>query len=454
MNLFNFSLKSMKSRWILFLFLYIQITLFVISSVNLYSMIFIKNITSSTLKHIVDPSKVVSINIDTAELMENTNKKFDEKLEFHNYIYKNPNVDKILRSYEADVKFNSPSKEFDEVFHKDSKKNNEHNDSVPIYSINKDYLDFLSSSISEGRTYNNEDYKNYDNFINEYIKNGATLSYEPTIPVIAGYSFKQFYKLNDTIEGFSTGKALKIKYKIIGFLKKDNMLLTNEFSYFTLNKKSLDTALIDYNPDTDFTKLASIKGSSKDSSQEKLATDITLEINNLVVILKNSNDQKTKNEIISKGKELNLFINAKSYDDDLSEFINEIKPRIMYETIKDAIILVFCLIGLLSSILALVTDKKQELGVLLSLGVNTRKLTLIYSLQYLLLSILSYLSGIVLSLKLNENFIVSGLSNTFTIYNILYPIFPLIVIFVVTSLLTNLTLKKSNPIDLIGGFRE
>jgi ABC-type antimicrobial peptide transport system permease subunit len=177
-------------------------------------------------------------------------------------------------------------------------------------------------------------------------------------------------------------------------------------------------------------------------------------IHHSILLLKNYDADKTKNEIINKEKELNLFVIIKSYNDTMNDFFKEVHPIISYETVKNSIMLVFCLIGLIGSIFSLMNDNKKELGILVSIGVNNTKLTLIYSLQYLVFFILSYLSGILISFKIDETVFASGLKNTFTIFNIGTTFLVIIIILLLIVILLNKTLKRCLPVDLIGGFRE
>lgn len=77
----------------------------------------------------------------------------------------------------------------------------------PLKSIqlSKNYAESqsLSSSITEGRAFSDDDYKKDKNRI---------------IPVIAGAGYKNIFDLNETFEGIYLGD-MKIKYRIVGFLK-------------------------------------------------------------------------------------------------------------------------------------------------------------------------------------------------------------------------------------------
>jgi hypothetical protein len=407
-------------------------------------MLFIRQINENSIRTYINPQKSLSVVIDTDEAMKNYNKKLREKFEFYNYVKKHPNVDKWLKFYETSAIYDKSIIDYNKIFKINETSVNK--SAINVFCVNRDYLTLLSKNVAEGRTYNNADIKNLTKFNSDLIKNNYISNEIATIPVIAGSSFKKVHKLNDIIETKPFGNSTIVKYKIIGFLKKDTLVLNEDFAYFTFLKKNFNNSLIvldaDINPD---------KLNMRLSDKADYYTNL---IHHSILLLKNYDADKTKNEIINKEKELNLFVIIKSYNDTMNDFFKEVHPIISYETVKNSIMLVFCLIGLIGSIFSLMNDNKKELGILVSIGVNNTKLTLIYSLQYLVFFILSYLSGILISFKIDETVFASGLKNTFTIFNIGTTFLVIIIILLLIVILLNKTLKRCLPVDLIGGFRE
>lgn len=202
----------------------------------------------------------------------------------------------------------------------------ENTDLIPMVHINRGLYKYVNFDIIEG-----------ESFLDSKVS-------DDEVPVIAGYDYKNKYKLGDTIvlDG-------NIKYKIVGFLKKDeNFLYKSKYIFeeicnlnsFLIAPSEIDT----FNNGEKFNEL----------------------FNNLVIFPNNKSiDKNYLNDVLKKN---NLDYEIKSFKEEEESYIDRLGHGAKLKLIQVGILNIFVIFGLVSIIMTSIIRRKREFGVRFALG--------------------------------------------------------------------------------------
>lgn len=223
-------------------------------------------------------------------------------------------------------------------------------------TANKKFFDMFKFKVIEGRLFNNDDF---------------IVDSEETVPVLIGYNLKECYNIGDTYTFSNGGTGKEFKGKVIGILQYNSSYpdIYNIYNKIVLN----DTYIIPLNLDY--------------MMENSGVSDFDMAINSTVLF--STNAQIIKN-IENVYKSYNLF-NVKfiPIQESLNEFIEYMKPQIIYELVIAFIIIIFAAIGMISSMILIVNRNMKEYTIHILCGAQIGDIIKRIVLQILLLLVLA-----------------------------------------------------------------
>ena len=212
-------------------------------------------------------------------------------------------------------------------------------------TVNNNYFENFNIKLSNGRSFNNDDYNLKDN--------------SSEVPIILGSDYSEIFNLNDEVRFFDYYSNSEKTGKVIGFLEKGQFYIKKPVAIENITP--LDkTVLIPTQP---------IKESSKDR----------VKFNNLRLYLQITNsylldlDDSGISDIKDKSNDFNFFdISIVNMDDSISVFKDLFKQQqILYISIL-ILILSISSISMITNIINSINDRKREFGIYFAMGATKK----------------------------------------------------------------------------------
>lgn len=203
--------------------------------------------------------------------------------------------------------------------------------------FDSNFLEFFKLPVDEGRFLNKEDFNRTD-----------------VVPIVLGSNYRERYKLGDEFKAKDNIHNKIYKYKVIGFLKEDSYCLesTQQVETINLNNYMLlpyMDSFIDTEEDAFHLSFYSTQGAIFSKHPEK--------------------NMEYFNEIRSKSEEMDLYkYKYYSSEEQFKEFEGFVKSDIEQSTMIFSIVLLFCSIGIITSILSSIDTRTTEFGIHLLCG--------------------------------------------------------------------------------------
>ena len=295
-----------------------------------------------------------------------------------------------------------------------------------INSIYKDTIQIVRISHSYYNTYIKSNLTG-TGFIGDDFKNKNQLR-----PVILGENLKKQYKIGDKI----ISKNNEYTLKVVGFLKKDLLLRTNGSP--VENITSLKNAFI-------------IPFNGIDILDSDLIYQALTHLN--FRIKNNIHFDKFEADLYKKMKELNIDYTIVNYETYFKDFLKQIDGSIKFQGFKISTYVILSLGILILSLLYLIKTNINFFGILYAIGGKRKdmiKLLMIY--MYILLGI-SLIFGNILGIY-KSKFIIYAFLSHLSIKNLIISNLIFIGTFFISLIIPVYKLCKTNPYELMGGFRE
>ena len=219
-----------------------------------------------------------------------------------------------------------------------------------ILYADKNFLDLFSVNISSGRTFSKDDFS-----INS-----------STIPVIAGEIYAKAFKLGDVIGN---------KYKIIGFIEKENYVINMSASGEIIE---LDNYLI-------------------------LPFSITSETDNMHLYQANSRsifiskNNESPIKVQQRSLELGLFTyNARSFNVQLQKIKNEVETTLLQTSIFSGLILLVCVVCMYTMLSVFTEEHIRDFVIHLMCGCTPKQIVYRVCLQVFIPLSISFLFAIII----------------------------------------------------------
>lgn len=209
--------------------------------------------------------------------------------------------------------------------------------SIKNISFDSNFLEFFKLPVDEGRFLNKEDFNRTD-----------------VVPIVLGSNYREIYKLGDEFKAEDNIHNKIYKYKVIGFLKEDSYCLEDTQQVETINLNNY--MLLPY----------------MDSFIDTEETFFRLDFYDSQGAIFSRNPEKNAeyfNEIRSKSEEMDLYkYKYYSSEEQFKEFEGFVKSDLEQSTMIFSIVLLFCSIGIITSILSSIDTRTTEFGIHLLCG--------------------------------------------------------------------------------------
>ncbi|NYC71662.1 putative ABC transport system permease protein [Clostridium beijerinckii] len=406
----KYCLKNLYIRKKIMLLLLFQAIVYIFFLMNLFSMsMFKSNFTKNYKENFpLENGAYIKDGIDSEKL----EKEIGNVRKFIDYIEDNKNI----KSYRLSVIDRLSTEEFNintDDFKQQHTVNMDYKNFIPLYRINYGYYSEIEKNIY-GSGLKKEDFDKDNEFT----------------PVILGEIFKKNYKIGDIISNDDKSS----KFKVVGFLKKDILILDG------------------MNP------AESTKSSEKGFIIPLTKTFLNEEnymlphsMKNMVFTFNNNLDNSAViKQIIDKGKELGMNLEINNFYDSLNTFINDVDIQIRFESVK---VLIYTLLsfGVFTlSFIYLINNRKREVGILYSLGASKKNIIFMFCLDMVLIIGLAYLLSIPIYMYFGET-VIYFFINDFNIINLGAPFLIMLLISLLSLIIPINNIIKLKPNELIRG---
>lgn len=338
--------------------------------VFLYFLINQSLITLTEMKKIssvLDNKKMYSFEfIDEVNILNN--KENSKKIKYFHEIIKNKYDENIsfysdenlqVKNFDGINKFTSPGG------------SNEDFSWVRAINIDLNFVNNFEFKIDVGRYFSKEDFKS-SNSLNT--------------PIILGSEYKKFFNLGDIIEYKNQYGGDIRKLKIVGFLEKNSIFISDE------NTINLDSYVIFSLKDINNT----ISLDSNNQEYDNMVNFLQIRLFREILIQSEENS-----DIID---DINLMIKENSlsnliYIKDLSEskinIINEFKSSVLDQIIGVSLSFILVTLGLIFNSLNKIKLQYKEIGIHISYGCSIENIFLRILLEFIFLSLISFISCII-----------------------------------------------------------
>lgn len=344
----KYALDDILDRFFLSFIIMIQLT---VSIVFLYAGLNMSYSNINNLNRIKESYNIGNIHkinvlsdIDNLLDVKIHEKDFSKRVnEFNTYLNNNSDFKcAILNNDSVFVKNFSNSGDFQGIIKEKIEVNNNKYILVNTLRGNKNYFSHFNYQISDGRYFNDDDFKAKDN-----------------IPIILGSDYKDKYNVGDKISSIDEKytdirNAKEIKFEVIGFLKEDQYFFQKTFSpegVFCINNYILYPIC----------ELENI--SNDDDSYEFISKFFD------TVILSDKDDEYLSAEINNKTDNLDLFkIDLFDGSQIFKSKVEECNNQIIYSVIIFLIVILFTSINMITSMIGYIFNKKKEFSINIMVG--------------------------------------------------------------------------------------
>ena len=339
MNQIRYSIIDIKNNKRMYIVFYIQMIFIILLIYNIFNQIIDSNKYLKNTKHLVESNAYIpsdKTSTEQLDYMMNEDKNIIPKLkELYSYIMSNKNIE-IYSSY---------------YYYLQEFINGEQ---VRFHYINQNFNNIISLKTIKGRNF--EDYDFID-----------SKSY---IPILIGYNLKDSYDVGKIYDMFDSVTGYPIKCKVIGILEYNSSFISINYGVQDYLNNSI---------------ISPIK--AKDISEMNDFSELDLSINNSIIITDNIENLR---DIEKKSQNLNLFsINYIPLKDIVEQNLVLSKNKIYYTLFICIIILIFSLIGIITSLLSLINRHIHDFSIHILCGARIRNIIFRISMEILLVETLA-----------------------------------------------------------------
>ena len=199
------------------------------------------------------------------------------------------------------------------------------------------------------------------------------------IPIILGYSYHNIFKVGDTIE-YLRGEKIK-KSKVIGILKDNTLGICGD----------PNNGIVNFN---DYVILPQMRTSNNhyyNDDVDKSTSLFTYIFNGFIVIKNDKNKEKVFEDIEKISIENSVDLKFSSLAKNMNDLKNNSVERQQSSLALGTIILIFSIVGLVSSLLHSINKNIKEYGVHLMSGATKRQMISRIIMQITIIVTISYL---------------------------------------------------------------
>lgn len=317
-------------------------------------------------------------------------------------------------------------------------KSNGYDETLKVFSINKDYyIDYI------------KDYIDGEGFENVDFEKGSI-----NIPVLLGSDFKGIYKIGDIIENEKIKKSFKVK----GFIEKDKFIfsMTGKPAY---GIEGLNSSIVcAYNEKGLERAIKMNLSMKKDEDISNKDTVLIYDLPKIIpsIILKVRPEQELDQAIDELNKRLlnnGLSVELLSVKSDIDTFLERFNYEISFNTL---ILFIFGILSVLvvSTIINYTIQKfKYNIGILYSIGATTKDILNIFFRRILQISIIALILGGILYVVIRKS-VYLFFVNEIKIEYIVYGSLVYMIIIGISFIVPIVKIKKYRPIDLLKDGRE
>lgn len=172
-----------------------------------------------------------------------------------------------------------------------------------------------------------------------------------------------------------------------------------------------------------------------------------------ISIYLNKSQVEDIDKLINGVKEVSPNIVIKSFYNDLDEFLEELRSKRIFETIRILIVSLIATASIVTTIFYKILSDKDRIGILFSVGISKKKIFKMLSIEFLTYVALGIIVGSLFYLK-NCKEIYAFFINEDLLLN-LYIAMGVIIVIVMTVLLIGFNkVNRLSPKEMVGGFKE
>lgn len=242
---------------------------------------------------------------------------------------------------------------------------------VRAINIDLNFVNNFNFKIDSGRYFSKEDFE---------------VDRESPTPIVLGNQYKNFFKLDDLIEYKNQYGGDVRKLKVVGFLDKNSIFISDD------NSINLDSYLI--YPLKSIKNIISLDSENPEYNNMMNFLQVRLFRESLINSEGKSSILDEINLIIKENSLLNLI-----YVKDLSEsqinLINEFKSSVLDQIIGITLSFIFVTLGLIFNSLNKIKSQYKEFGIHICYGCSIKDIFFRIILEFIFLSLLSFISSII-----------------------------------------------------------
>lgn len=402
--------KNLYMRKKIILLLIFQAIVYIYFLMNLSSFIMFKSNFIKNYKENfpLENGAYIKDGIDSQELKD----EIENVREFVDYIDNN----KDIKSYRLSVRDRLSTEEFNintDRFEQQYNVDMYYKEYISAYRVNYGYYSEIEKNIY-GNGFKKEDFDKYSD----------------VTPVILGEIYKKDYKLGDII----SNDDKSIKFEVVGFLKKNMLFLDGS-----------DPANSTYSSEKSFIiPLTKTFLNEENYMLPHSMREMTFTFND------NSDNSAVINEITKKGKEFGMDLEIDNFYTSLNIFLEDLDVQIRFESIKTLIYTILSCGVFTLSFIYLINNRKREIGILYSLGANSKNIIFMIFLDMIFIISIAYLISIPMYMHFGQT-VIPYFLNEFNIINLGIPFIIMIFISLLCMVIPINNIIKLKPSELIRG---
>ncbi|MGL5152352.1 MAG: FtsX-like permease family protein [Clostridium sp.] len=159
------------------------------------------------------------------------------------------------------------------------------------------------------------------------------------------------------------------------------------------------------------------------------------------------------NRISDEIKEVSEEITLSDFENDLGEFLQELKVKKHYEIIRILIVTVLATTSIITTISYKINEDKDKIGILYSVGIGKRNIFYTFSIEFYVNIFIGIIGGSLFYLKECKD-VYAFFINENLLFNLYVGIILLLIITSISILTAFVQINRLTPREMVGGFSE
>ncbi|MBN1041266.1 FtsX-like permease family protein [Clostridium botulinum] len=260
---------------------------------------------------------------------------------------------------------------------------------------------------------------------------------------IIGEISKEDWIINDDFIPIIVGNKISKKVKV------GDIYLYNNVKYKVVGKFKKDTLAFDYTNSVDSSFLLN-ESFVIPLSEEKFFENFSYEP---ITIFFNGDKEKGIEKINLNIENISKDIVISNFDEDLNEFLEELKSKKYYEIFRIIIVTIIASASIITTINYKINEDKGKIGVLYSFGISKTNIFKTFSIEFLINILIGIIGGSLFYLK-NCQCVYAFFINENLLFNLYISMIIILLVIVLIMLIGFNQINKLTPKEMIGGFVE